>query len=240
MALPQTCEALAACKAQTSQGTCQVPNIASGKEGQQTRGAAATVTLRVPLKEILARELLSSPALYFIQLQLLHQPTRLHRPLPCRPAAQAPSRPALRAQDSSSSHSLHAALKGCLGELLPQHHVCRGPPAGQSRPCSAPRAGALEGSTQRPLCDPHHHVHYRSQAPSSKPIEGKGFELQPPRPAQRNTVHCSAWRNAACTYKPVSEDAVQTKTQTNLAAIVPSMRPLLIAQPGTTLVSHTL
>lgn len=30
--------------------------------------------------------------------------------------------------------------------------------------------------------------------------------------------HCSAWRNAACTYKPVSEDAVHTKTQTEFGS----------------------
>lgn len=145
--------------------------------------------LRVPLKEILARELLSSGARYFIQLQLLH------RPLPCRPAAPPPRRPttgpALPAQDSSTSHSLHAALKGVFSSCSSSATFVGGPLLANLGPAQHHVLVPLRGA----LCDSHHHVHYRSQAPSSKPIEGKGFELQPPRPAQRNTVHTlqTAW-----------------------------------------------
>lgn len=98
--------------------------------------------LRVPLKEILARELLSSGARYFIQLQLLH------RPLPCRPAAPPPNgRPCLACPRFINLPQSARSPERCLFELLQQRHVCRGPPTGQSRPCSAPRAGALERST---------------------------------------------------------------------------------------------
>lgn len=178
-------------------GMCKVPGIAPGKEGQQRGREGCNCEVQGAAR--------GNP-----------RPGASGRPDALTPGLACPPRFSILPQS--------AALKACL---FPQRHVCRGPPGGQSGPCSAPHGlvplrrapkdHCVTLITASPTGAKHHPPSpFRVRDLSYSPLNQHRGALSTPFRQHGGALstllsmeECSSAPN-----KPGSEEAVHTKIQT--------------------------